>query len=340
MMSNKPLTYKDAGVDIDAGNALVERIKPLVKRTRRPEVLAGIGGFGGLFALPPGKYEEPVLVSGTDGVGTKLMLAQQIGKHDSIGIDLVAMCVNDVLVQGAEPLFFLDYFACGVLDNDVTTDVVKGIANGCLLAGAALIGGETAEMPDMYPPGEYDLAGFTVGVVERSKMIDGSDIADGDAIIGLASSGAHSNGYSLIRKVLDRQPDARIEGTLAFERLLEPTRIYVKPILGLMDKVTVKGLAHITGGGITENIPRMLPDNLDAAIDTATWNQGPVFDFLQEEGLIATAEMRRTFNCGVGMVVVVSDDVADEAIALLSEHGENAWRIGRIVPGRQAVQYV
>ncbi len=339
-MSNKPLTYKDAGVDIDAGNALVERIKPLVGRTRRPEVLAGIGGFGGLFALPRGKYEEPVLVSGTDGVGTKLMLAQQIGKHDSIGIDLVAMCVNDVLVQGAEPLFFLDYFACGVLDNDVATDVVKGIADGCLQAGAALIGGETAEMPDMYAPGEYDLAGFTVGVVERGKMIDGSDVSDGDAVIGLASSGPHSNGYSLIRKVLDRRPDARIGDMPAVERLLEPTKIYVKPILELMENVAVKGLAHITGGGITENVPRVLPDGLDAEIDAATWSQGPVFDFLQEQGLIETSEMRRTFNCGVGMVVVVSEAEAGEALALLNEQGEHAWRIGRIVPGRQAVQYV
>ncbi|MDJ0793252.1 MAG: phosphoribosylformylglycinamidine cyclo-ligase [Woeseiaceae bacterium] len=339
-MSNKPLTYKDAGVDIDAGNALVERIKPLVKRTRRPEVLAGIGGFGGLFAIPPGRYEEPVLVSGTDGVGTKLMLAQQIGKHDTIGIDLVAMCVNDVLVQGAEPLFFLDYFACGVLDNDVAADVVKGIADGCLQAGAALIGGETAEMPDMYPPEEYDLAGFTVGVVERSKMIDGSGIAEGDVVIGLASSGPHSNGYSLIRKVLDRQPDARIDGTLAVEMLIEPTKIYVKPILALMEKVAVKGLAHITGGGITENIPRVLPEGLDAEIDTSTWEQGPVFDFLQEQGLIATDEMRRTFNCGVGMVIVVSEASADEALALLREQDEHAWRIGRIVPGDQAVQYV
>ncbi len=339
-MSNKPLTYKDAGVDIDAGNALVERIKPLVKRTRRPEVLAGIGGFGGLFAIPPGRYEEPVLVSGTDGVGTKLMLAQQIGKHDTIGIDLVAMCVNDVLVQGAEPLFFLDYFACGVLDTDVATDVVKGIADGCLQAGAALIGGETAEMPDMYPPEEYDLAGFTVGVVERSKMIDGSDIAEGDVVIGLASSGPHSNGYSLIRKVLDRQPDARIDGTLAVEMLIEPTKIYVKPILALMEKVAVKGLAHITGGGITENIPRVLPQGLDAEIDTATWEQGPVFDFLQEQGLIATDEMRRTFNCGVGMVVVVSEASADAALELLRAQDEHAWRIGRIVPGDQAVQYV
>ena len=340
MMSNKPLTYKDAGVDIDAGNELVERIKPLVRRTQRPEVLAGIGGFGGLFALPPGKYREPVLVSGTDGVGTKLMLAQQVGKHDTIGIDLVAMCVNDVLVQGAEPLFFLDYFACGKLDNDVASDVIAGIAEGCLQAGAALIGGETAEMPDMYAPGDYDLAGFTVGAVERDQMIDGSAIEDGDVIVGIASSGPHSNGYSLIRKVLERAGGAEIEGVPAAERLLAPTRIYVKPILALMEQVAVKGLAHITGGGITENIPRVLPETLDARIDTSSWQPGAVFEFLQAHGNVETAEMRRTFNCGVGMVVVVAADAADEAIAFLAEHGEIAWRIGEIVSGQQEVQYV
>jgi len=339
-MSNKPLTYKDAGVDIDAGNELVERIKPLVARTRRPEVLAGIGGFGGLFALPPGRYREPVLVSGTDGVGTKLMLAQRLGKHDTIGIDLVAMCVNDVLVQGAEPLFFLDYFACGKLDNAVASDVIAGIAEGCLQAGAALIGGETAEMPDMYSPGEYDLAGFTVGAVERSEMLDGSAISEGDAIIGIASSGPHSNGYSLIRKVLERAPDAQIDGVPAADRLLTPTRIYVKPVLALMQDVSVKGLAHITGGGITENIPRVLPEGLDAEIDTSTWQQGPVFDFLQQQGNIETHEMRRTFNCGVGMVAVVNADDVDKAIAILAKHGESAWRIGRIVAGKQEVAYV
>ncbi len=338
-MSNKPLTYKDAGVDIDAGNELVERIKPLVKRTRRPEVLAGIGGFGGLFALAPGKYKEPVLVSGTDGVGTKLMLAQHLGIHGSIGIDLVAMCVNDVLVQGAEPLFFLDYFACGKLDNDVATDVIAGIAEGCLQAGAALIGGETAEMPDMYAPGEYDLAGFTVAAVERAELIDGSAIRDGNVIIGIASSGPHSNGYSLIRKVLERAPDAQIDGVPAAERLLAPTKIYVKPVLALMQAVPVKGLAHITGGGITENIPRVLPEGLDAQIDTSSWQQGPVFDFLQEQGNIETAEMRRTFNCGVGMVVVVDEQDADRAIAILNENGESAWRIGNVVAGNQEVAY-
>jgi phosphoribosylformylglycinamidine cyclo-ligase len=339
-MSNKPLTYKDAGVDIDAGNELVERIKPLVKRTQRPEVLAGIGGFGGLFSLPPGRYHEPVLVSGTDGVGTKLMLAQHLNQHRTIGIDLVAMCVNDVLVQGAEPLFFLDYFACGKLDNDVATDVIAGIADGCLLAGAALIGGETAEMPDMYSPGEYDLAGFTVGAVEREDMIDGSAISEDDIIIGIASSGPHSNGYSLIRKVLDRAGDAEIDGGPAAERLLTPTRIYVKPVLALMADVKVNGLAHITGGGITENIPRVLHGDLSAAIDTTSWQQGAVFDFLQQHGNIETAEMRRTFNCGVGMVVVVNPAHAVRAIDLLNENGEQAWQLGTIVPGNQEVQFV
>ena len=339
-MSNKPLTYKDAGVDIDAGNELVERIKPLVKRTQRPEVLAGIGGFGGLFALPPGRYNEPVLVSGTDGVGTKLMLAQHLGVHDTIGIDLVAMCVNDVLVQGAEPLFFLDYFACGKLDNEVASDVIAGIAEGCLLAGAALIGGETAEMPDMYAPGEYDLAGFTVGAVERSEMIDGSAISEGDIVIGIGSSGPHSNGYSLIRKVLDRAGDAQIDGVPAAERLLAPTRIYIKSVLALIDEVTVNGLAHITGGGITENIPRVLHGDLSVAIDTTSWEQGPVFDFLQEHGNIDTAEMRRTFNCGIGMVVVVNPAQAPAAIDLLNQHGERAWQLGTIIPGNQEVLYV
>jgi len=339
-MSNKPLTYKDAGVDIDAGNELVERIKPLVKRTQRPEVLAGIGGFGGLFALPPGRYQEPVLVSGTDGVGTKLMLAQHLNQHRTIGIDLVAMCVNDVLVQGAEPLFFLDYFACGRLDKDVAADVIEGIADGCLQAGAALIGGETAEMPDMYSPGEYDLAGFTVGAVEREEMIDGSAISEGDIIIGIASSGPHSNGYSLIRKVLDRVGDAEIDGEPAAERLLAPTRIYVKPVLALMEEVEVNGLAHITGGGITENIPRVLHGDLSAAIDTTSWEQGPVFDFLQQHGNIETAEMRRTFNCGVGMVVVVNAAHAVRTIELLNESGEQAWQLGTVIPGNQEVQFV
>ena len=343
-MTNKPLSYKDAGVDIDAGNELVERIKPLVGRTRRPEVLAGLGGFGGLFALPPGRYAEPVLVSGTDGVGTKLKLAQQLGRHDTIGIDLVAMCVNDILVQGAEPLFFLDYFACGKLDNAVATDVVAGIAEGCLQAGAALIGGETAEMPDMYAAGDYDLAGFTVGAVERSALIDGSRIEAGDTIVGLGSSGPHSNGYSLIRRVLARQPDADIDGVAAAERLLEPTRIYVKAVLALLQHVDVKGLAHITGGGLTENIPRILHGALDVEIDTSSWEPGPVFDWLAATGNIETAEMRRTFNCGVGMVVVTASDSADDTVRILEQHGETAWRLGRVVDAdadaARAVRYV
>jgi phosphoribosylformylglycinamidine cyclo-ligase len=343
-MTNKPLTYKDAGVDIDAGAELVERIKPLVKRTQRAEVLSGLGGFGGMFAIPPDRYREPVLVSGTDGVGTKLMLAQHLNCHDTIGIDLVAMCVNDVLVQGAEPLFFLDYFACGKLDTDVATAVISGIAEGCLQAGAALIGGETAEMPDMYSDGDYDLAGFTVGAVERENLIDGSTITSGDAIIGIASSGPHSNGYSLIRKVLERSPDAKIEGSPASDSLMIPTRIYVKPVLSLLESITVRGLAHITGGGITENIPRVLQGNIDAEIDTSSWSRGAVFDWLATTGNIETSEMRRTFNCGVGMVVIVGADDAEQTIRILNEQGENAWQIGRTIAGDaelpRAVYYV
>lgn len=332
-MTNKPLSYKDAGVDIDAGNALVERIKPLVQRTRRAEVLAGLGGFGGMFALPPGRYREPVLISGTDGVGTKLLLAQQYKRHDTIGIDLVAMCVNDVLVQGAEPLFFLDYFACGKLDNDVAASVISGIAEGCVQAGAALIGGETAEMPGMYADGDYDLAGFTVGAVERDALIDGSDIKNGDVIIGIGSSGPHSNGYSLIRKVLQREPNAKIDGTPVSLQLLSPTRIYVQPILELLQTIAVKGLAHITGGGITENIPRILQGDLDAEIDTASWSRGSLFNWLADVGNIDEAEMLRTFNCGIGMVVIVDRDAATKAIDVLVEQGESAWRIGQVVNG-------
>ena len=339
-MANKNLTYRDAGVDIDAGNALVERIKPVVAATRRPEVMSGIGGFGGLFALPPGRYREPVLVSGTDGVGTKLKLAQQLGIHDSIGIDLVAMCVNDVLVQGAEPLFFLDYFACGKLDVDVAADVVRGIAAGCKQAGAALIGGETAEMPDMYAEGDYDLAGFCVGAVERDAIIDGGAIAAGDALIGIASSGPHSNGYSLIRKVLEVAGDSTIDGLSASGRLLTPTRIYVKPVLELMNAVTIKGLAHITGGGITENLPRILDASLHAEIDSSSWQQGAVFDWLAEAGNITTDEMRRTFNCGVGMIVVVDAADVTNAIDRLAGSGESAWEIGRIVDGSGPVQFL
>ncbi len=339
-MTQDSLTYKDAGVDIDAGNELVERIKPIVAKTRRPEVLAGLGGFGGMFALPPDRFDEPVLVSGTDGVGTKLKLAQILNRHDMIGIDLVAMCVNDVLVQGAEPLFFLDYFACGKLDVDVATDVVRGIADGCEQSGMALLGGETAEMPDMYADGEYDLAGFCVGAVEREELIDGQRIAAGDVLIALASSGPHSNGYSLVRKVLDRAGDETIGGESASERLLAPTKIYVRPILELMKSVNVRGLAHITGGGITENVPRILGADLHAEIDTSSWQQGEVFDWLQQHGNIETDEMRRTFNCGVGMIVVVSKAAAEPALEALNGAGENAWVIGHVAEGGGEVRYL
>jgi phosphoribosylformylglycinamidine cyclo-ligase len=336
----KPLTYKDAGVDIDAGNELVERIKPLVARTRRPEVLAGLGGFGGLFALPPGRYREPVLVSGTDGVGTKLVLAKNWNRHDTIGIDLVAMCVNDVLVQGAEPLFFLDYFACGHLDPEIAATVVGGIAEGCLQAGAALIGGETAEMPDMYGDGDYDLAGFCVGAVERSRIVDGNAIGPGDAILGIASSGPHSNGYSLIRKVFAHTGETEIGGRPAVDVLLAPTRIYVRPVLALLQSVTVKGLAHITGGGITENLPRVLPESVHARIDTASWQPAPVFDWLATHGGIAVDEMRRTFNCGVGMIVVVAAADIAQALAVLRDAGETAWQLGEVADGPGEVRYL
>ncbi len=338
-MSKKPLTYRDAGVDISAGNALVERIKPIVARTTRPEVVDGLGGFGGLFALPPGKYREPVLVSGTDGVGTKLKLAQKLGIHDTIGIDLVAMCVNDVIVQGAEPLFFLDYFACGRLDVDVAADVVAGIAEGCQRAGAALIGGETAEMPDMYPEGEYDLAGFCVGVVERDALITGAGINAGDVLIGLASDGPHSNGYSLIRKVLDIAENTNIDGEPADRLCMQPTRIYVRPLLAVMQTATVKGVAHITGGGLTENLPRILPDGLQAAIDTGSWKRPAVFDWLAVTGRISPDEMRRTFNCGVGMTLVVSEHDVETTLGTLADCGETAWVLGEIEAGDEGVAY-
>ena len=326
------LTYAQAGVDIDAGDALVENIKPLARRTLREGVLAGIGGFGALFEVPK-KYRNPVLVSGTDGVGTKLKLAFELNRHDTIGVDLVAMSVNDILVQGAEPLFFLDYFACGKLDVTVATQVVAGIARGCELAGCALIGGETAEMPGMYPPGEYDLAGFAVGAVEKERIIDGSRIAAGDVVLGLASSGAHSNGYSLIRRILERtRPDlsADFHGRPFADVILEPTRIYVKPILQLLDAVAVKGLAHITGGGIVENVPRILPAGLTAEIDAAAWPRPPLFGWLQAQGGVAEEEMLRVFNCGIGMVVVVAAQDAEAASALLRRAGETVWRIGTI----------
>jgi len=326
------LSYRDAGVDIDAGDQLVENIKPFAKRTMREGVLAGIGGFGALFEVPK-RYREPVLVSGTDGVGTKLKLAFETGRHDSIGIDLVAMSVNDILVQGAEPLFFLDYFACGRLDVETATQVVKGIAAGCELAGCALIGGETAEMPGMYPAGEYDLAGFAVGVVEKSAIIDGAAIAPGDVVLGLASSGIHSNGYSLVRKIIET---TRADLSSAFgsrtlgDALLAPTRIYVKSVLAALREVKVKGLAHITGGGLVENVPRMLPSNVKAALDKSAWPRPPLFDWLQENGNVAEAEMHRVFNCGIGMACVVAASDVDRATDLLARGGETVHRIGEI----------
>ncbi|MBL8514323.1 MAG: phosphoribosylformylglycinamidine cyclo-ligase [Betaproteobacteria bacterium] len=328
-----PLTYKDAGVDIDAGDQLVENIKPFAKRTMRPEVLGGIGGFGALVEVSK-KFKNPVMVSGTDGVGTKLKLAFHLNKHDTVGQDLVAMSVNDILVQGAEPIFFLDYFACGKLDVAVATDVVKGIAMGCELSGCALIGGETAEMPSMYPEGEYDLAGFAVGLVERDAIITGRSIIPGDVVLGLASSGAHSNGYSLIRKVIERSGvdlHAPNNKQLALD-LLAPTRIYVKPMLALMaaQPRVVKGMAHITGGGLTENIPRVLPDSVTAEIDRKRWTRPPVFTWLQEHGKIDEAEMARTFNCGIGMVVVVSAEHAEAAAEFLRTQGETVFSIGAI----------
>ncbi len=327
-----PITYRDAGVDIDAGDSLVEAIKPFARRTLRPEVLAGIGGFGALVELPK-RYREPVLVSGTDGVGTKLKLAFQLGRHDTVGVDLVAMSVNDILAQGAEPLFFLDYFACGKLDVPVATEVVKGIARGCELAGCALIGGETAEMPGMYPVGEYDLAGFAVGVVEKSAVIDGREIAPGDAVLGLASSGAHSNGYSLIRKIVERSgidTSSDFHGRPFGDVLLEPTRIYVKPVLDLLRNLPVKGIAHITGGGLVENIPRVLPDNTCALMRRGSWSRPPLFDWLAGEGGVDEAEMHRVFNCGIGMVLVVAAADADAAYARLAAQGETVFRIGEI----------
>jgi phosphoribosylformylglycinamidine cyclo-ligase len=327
------LTYRDAGVDIDAGDQLVENIKPFAKKTLRKGVLAGIGGFGALFEIARERYREPVLVAGTDGVGTKLKLAFELNRHATIGIDLVAMSVNDILTHGAEPLFFLDYYACGKLDVPTATEVVKGIAAGCEEAGCALIGGETAEMPGMYPGGEYDLAGFAVGVVEKSRIIDGSAIAEGDAVLGLASSGAHSNGYSLIRKIIAVKGvnlSARFHGRPLSEAILEPTRIYVKPVLKLVQSVTVKGLAHITGGGLVENVPRVLPERLAARLERAAWTVPPLFTWLKDEGNVADAELYRVFNCGIGMVVVVAAAEADAALKVLKAAGETAWRIGRI----------
>jgi phosphoribosylformylglycinamidine cyclo-ligase len=333
------ITYRDAGVDIDAGDELVERIKPVVRRTQRPEVLAGIGGFGALVELPTG-YKQPVLVSGTDGVGTKLRLAIDTGRHDTIGIDLVAMCANDVVVQGAEPLFFLDYYATGKLRVDVAESVIRGIAEGCCQAGAALVGGETAEMPGMYAGDDYDLAGFCVGVVEKSSIIDGTRIKPGDTVVGLASSGPHSNGYSLIRKLIgaaNANADTILEGRPLFDRLLTPTRIYVKSLLELIRTVPVQGLAHITGGGITDNIPRVLSEGLEVVLERKSWPRDPVFDWLQRTARIDSAQMYRTFNCGIGMVAIVPSEHAQTAINLLNSRGETASVIGEVRKGGHGV---
>jgi phosphoribosylformylglycinamidine cyclo-ligase len=326
------LSYKDAGVDIDAGNALVENIKGAVKRTTRPEVMGGLGGFGSVCQLPTG-YKEPVLVAGTDGVGTKLRLAIDLKKHDTVGIDLVAMCVNDLIVQGAEPLFFLDYYATDKLDVAVASSVVSGIADGCVLSGCALVGGETAEMPGMYHAGDYDIAGFCVGVAEKSRLLDGSLVSAGDQLIALASSGPHSNGYSLIRKVLqvnNTDTNEMFQGKSIGDHLIEPTKIYVKSVLSLLKEVEVHALSHITGGGFWENIPRVLPNNAQAMIDGNSWQWPDIFNWLQEKGNITEHEMYRTFNCGVGMIIVVPADQVEKSLTLLTEQGEKAWHIGEI----------
>ena len=327
------LSYRDAGVDIDAGNALVERIKPYARQTLRPEVIGGLGGFGALFELDLSKYRSPVLVAGTDGVGTKLKLAMQLRKHDTIGIDLVAMCVNDLVVQGAEPLFFLDYYASGALSVETGSEVIEGIAEGCSQAGAALIGGETAEMPGMYSGEDYDLAGFCVGVVDKTRVIDGTQVAPGDILIGLSSSGPHSNGYSLIRKILEHsQADLTqdFHGQSLGEVLLTPTRIYVKPLLALFEQVQVHALAHITGGGLLENIPRVMPNNTRAVIDSRSWTRPPIFDWLQQHGNVATQEMYRTFNCGIGMALIVASADRDRTLQHLHAQGVEACVIGVI----------
>lgn len=335
--SSSSLSYRDAGVDIDAGNRLVDRIKPHVRRTLRPGVLGDLGGFGALFELPLDRYRQPVLVSGTDGVGTKLKLALALNRYDTIGIDLVAMCVNDVLVVGAEPLFFLDYYATGRLNVDVAANVIKGIADGCEQAGAALVGGETAEMPGLYSEDDYDLAGFCVGVVEKTRIIDRHRVKAGNILLGLASSGPHSNGYSLIRKILavsgSKLDQPLIEGWTLGEALLMPTRIYVKPVLKLLETLEVKAIAHITGGGLTENLPRVLPVGVKARIDTQSWLRPAIFQWLQQQGGVIEAEMWRTFNCGVGMMVCVAAEDADQALTVLNEAGETAWAIGEIITG-------
>jgi phosphoribosylformylglycinamidine cyclo-ligase len=334
------VTYREAGVDIDAGDELVERIKPGVRRSMRPEVLGGIGGFGALVEVPLERYRKPVLVSGTDGVGTKLRLAIDSGRHDTVGIDLVAMCANDVVVQGAEPLYFLDYFATGKLDVDVGQRVIAGIVEGCVQAGCALVGGETAEMPGMYQGEDYDLAGFCVGIVEKERIIDGSKTAAGDVVLGLPSSGPHSNGFSLIRKILQLSAvdmKSKVDGTALIDRLMAPTRIYVKPLLALLSQVTVHGLSHITGGGLLDNIPRVLPEGLEVVLQRDSWPRDPVFEWLQSQGRIPDAEMYRVFNCGIGMTVQVAARDADRAVAALRDAGQPALRIGEVRSGGRGV---
>ena len=335
-----PTTYRAAGVDIDAGEELVERIKPRVKRSLRREVLGGIGGFGALVEIPLERYKRPVLVSGTDGVGTKLRLAIDTGRHDTVGIDLVAMCVNDVVVQGAEPLFFLDYYATGALDVNVAERVIAGIVEGCVQAGCALVGGETAEMPGMYHGKDYDLAGFSVGIVEKDRIIDGSRTAAGDVVLGLPSSGPHSNGFSLIRKILEisgARVAAPVQGTPLIDRLMAPTRIYVKPLLELMAEIEVHGVAHITGGGLVDNVPRVLPDGLEAVLERRAWSRDPVFEWLQSEGRVADGEMYRVFNCGIGMTVQVRAADADRAMSILNQAGQPALVIGEVRAGTRGV---
>ncbi|OCG61594.1 phosphoribosylformylglycinamidine cyclo-ligase [Gilliamella sp. Fer4-1] len=343
MSHNNSLSYKDAGVDIDAGNELVNRIKSVVKETKRPEVMGGLGGFGALCAIPQ-KYKEPILVSGTDGVGTKLRLAMDLNRHESIGIDLVAMCVNDLIVQGAEPLFFLDYYATGKLNVDAAATVVTGIAEGCKQSGCALVGGETAEMPGMYQGNDYDLAGFCVGVVEKSAMIDGSKVQDGDALIALASSGTHSNGYSLVRKIIEvsgvNPATEQLDGKPLADHLLAPTKIYVKPILDLITQVDIHAIAHITGGGFWENIPRVLPENTQAIINETSWQWPAIFNWLQKAGNVSRHEMYRTFNCGVGLIIAIPKPWVDKTITLLNNHGETAWLLGEIKQATSAERVI
>jgi phosphoribosylformylglycinamidine cyclo-ligase len=340
MTERAPLTYAQAGVDIDAGDALVERIKPAVRRSMRPEVLGGIGGFGALVEVPLDRYRKPVLVSGTDGVGTKLRLAIDTGRHDTIGIDLVAMCANDVVVQGAEPLFFLDYFASGKLDVDVGERVIAGIVEGCVQAGCALVGGETAEMPGMYQGEDYDLAGFCVGIVEKDRIIDGSKTTAGDVVLGLPSSGPHSNGFSLIRKILQLAAvdlETKVDGVALIDRLIAPTRIYVKPLLALVRELSVHGLSHITGGGLIDNIPRVIPAGLEVVLERKSWPRDPVFEWLQAQGRVADEEMYRVFNCGIGMIIQVAARDADRAVGVLRDSGQPALRIGEVRSGVRGV---